>query len=128
MKKRILIAEDDPLNMQLSREVLRVGGYEVLEAVDGVAAVEMALSEQPDLILMDMMMPKMNGFMATRKIRANEQTANIPIISLTASAMKGDLDEILAAGCNAYMSKPFKIPELLQLLAKYLIETEEKPK
>ena len=125
MTKRILIAEDDPLNMQLVREVLSMSGMQTIEAVDGLQAVELAAIEKPDLILMDMMMPKMNGFEATKRIRNNEDTAGIPIISLTASAMKGDVDDILAAGCDAYMSKPFKIPELLDLIREILSETEE---
>ena len=120
MKKRILIAEDDPLNMQLVREILTLNGFDIVEATDGQRAVELAKTTSPDLILMDMMMPNMNGFEATKLLRSDSQTADIPIISLTASAMKGDVDEILAAGCSAYMSKPFKIPELLELLDEYL--------
>lgn len=127
-KKRILIAEDDPLNMQLVREILKIHGYEVVEALNGREAVELAKSTKPDLILMDMMMPEMNGFEATRALRTDDSMRKVPIISLTASAMKGDIDDILAAGCDAYMSKPFKIPELLQLLDKYLTEIQEPSK
>ncbi|MDO8964847.1 MAG: response regulator [Coriobacteriia bacterium] len=106
MGKRILVVEDDAQNSYLIGFILEKSGYEVVTATDGeqaVAAVELAA---PDLILMDMLLPKMNGYEATRAIKADPATVGIPIIALTAYSMKGDREKILEAGCDGYISKP----------------------
>ena len=117
MAKKVLIVEDDPKNMKLVMMTLKPHGYELLNATDGEEAIETALSEKPDLILMDMQLPKMSGLDATRKLRENPDFAEIPIVALTAYAMKGDEDKYLEAGCTAYMSKPINTREFPAFVA-----------
>jgi CheY-like chemotaxis protein len=102
----VLIVEDSPLNRKLVETVLKPHGYRILTAENGQAGVDLALLEKPDLILMDVMMPVMNGYDATRRIKDNRDTARIPIVALTASAMPHERDQALAAGCDGYISKP----------------------
>ncbi|MGB1287776.1 MAG: response regulator [Aggregatilineales bacterium] len=117
---RILCVEDNPQNMRLVRKILKHQGYEVLEAVDGLSGVQMALDEEPDLILMDVNLPDIDGLEATRKIKANDAIAAIPVIALTANAMYGDEERCLAAGCTDYLSKPVSKSMLLEKVAEYL--------
>ncbi len=119
MTKLILIVEDEPRNLTLLRDLLQVSGYKTIEAADGEQGVELAKSKKPDLILMDVQMPKTDGLEATRILKADAATRNIPIIALTAYVMKGDEERILEAGCDGYLSKPFDIQELLKEVAKY---------
>jgi two-component system cell cycle response regulator DivK len=113
MSSRILLVEDNEMNRDmLSRRLVRKG-YEVLIAVDGAAGVEMALSKQPDLILMDMSLPVLDGWQATRKIKSTAETSRIPVIALTANAMAGDREKCLAAGCDDYDTKPVEFARLL---------------
>jgi CheY-like chemotaxis protein len=110
---RILLVEDNEMNRDmLSRRLLR-NGYEVVIAVDGQQGVDMATSERPDLILMDMSLPVIDGWEATRQIRANETTRRIPVIALTAHAMAGDREKAMEAGCDDYDTKPVEIARLL---------------
>jgi CheY-like chemotaxis protein len=110
---KILLVEDNEMNRDmLSRRLIRKD-FEVVMAVDGQQGIDMAASEKPDLILMDISLPVVNGWDATRAIRANPATAKIPIIALTANAMAGDRDEALAAGCDDYDTKPVELPRLL---------------
>ena len=102
----VLIIEDSALNRKLVETVLKPYGYRILTAEDGQAGVETALRERPDLILMDVMMPVMNGYDATRRIKDHRDTSNIPIVALTASAMPHERDQALAAGCDGYITKP----------------------
>jgi len=102
----ILIVEDSPLNRKLVETVLKQHGYRLLVAEDGQAGVEVALRERPDLILMDVMMPVMNGYDATRRLKDHRETTRIPIVALTASAMPYERDQALNAGCDGYISKP----------------------
>jgi two-component system cell cycle response regulator DivK len=102
----ILIVEDSALNRKLVETVLKPHGYRVLSAEDGQQGVDMALRERPDLILMDVMMPVMNGYDATRHIKNNRDTARIPIVALTASAMPHERVRALTAGCDGYITKP----------------------
>jgi CheY-like chemotaxis protein len=112
---KVLLVEDNEMNRDmLSRRLVR-RGFEVLIAVDGAAGVEMVRTEKPDLVLMDMSLPVMDGWEATRKIKADDATKNIPVVALTAHAMAGDEEKALAAGCDAYETKPV---ELTRLLAK----------
>jgi CheY-like chemotaxis protein len=119
---KILIAEDNEENWDMLSRRLQRRGYLVVHAADGQQAVELAACETPDLILMDVSLPVMDGLEATRRIRARAQTQTIPIIALTAHAMLGDRDRALAAGCDDYHPKPVELPRLLAqmeaLLAK----------
>jgi CheY-like chemotaxis protein len=106
MLARILIVEDNTQNLELMRYLLAAHGYEVLAAVDGVAAMSILVRNQPDLILCDIQMPRMNGFELLKWLRAQEQLHAIPVIAVTALAMVGDRAEMLAAGFDGYLSKP----------------------
>ena len=120
MTKRVLIVEDDSKNLTLFRDLLRVSGYETVEATDGKQGVESAKANKPDLILMDIQMPVMDGLEATKILKADSITSDIPIVALTANAMKGDEQRITEAGCDGYMTKPIDIKEFLKLVAEYL--------
>jgi CheY-like chemotaxis protein len=111
--KKILLVEDNEMNRDmLSRRLMR-NGYEVLLAVDGEQAVSVATADMPDLILMDMSLPVIDGWEATRRIKAVVATAHIPIIALTAHAMAGDREKAIAAGCDDYDTKPIELARLL---------------
>lgn len=122
MPKKVLIVEDDPKNMKLAMMTLKPCGYELICAVDGEEAVNTALSEKPDIILMDMQLPKISGIDATKQIREHPAFTEIPILALTAYAMKGDEDKYINAGCTAYMSKPINTRELPNKVAELLGE------
>jgi two-component system cell cycle response regulator DivK len=117
--KRILIVEDVPLNIDLLEQLLE-DEYEVLTATDGAAGVEVAIQERPDLILMDLSLPVIDGWEATRRIKANENLNHIPIIALTAHAMKGDEEKAIASGCDDYMAKPLDEDLLFEKLKRYI--------
>ena len=117
---RILVVEDNTDNMTLITDLLTSLDYEVIQARDGADGVEMAQSEKPNLILMDLSLPKMDGWTATRTIKANADIKHIPIIALTAHAMVGDRDKALEAGCDAYLTKPINFPELMRTLSEFL--------
>jgi CheY-like chemotaxis protein len=111
---KILLVEDNEMNRDmLSRRLMRKG-FDVVMAVDGGQAVTMAEGERPDLILMDMSLPVMDGWEATRRVKAAETTGHIPIIALTAHAMAGDREKALGAGCDDYDTKPIEMPRLLE--------------
>jgi two-component system cell cycle response regulator DivK len=117
---KILLVEDNEMNRDmLSRRLIRKK-YEVLVAVDGRESVEMARSEAPDLILMDMSLPVMDGWEATRQLKASPETQAIPIIALTAHAMSGDREKALEAGCDDYDTKPIELPHLLDKIEALL--------
>ena len=117
---KILLVEDNEVNRDmLSRRLIRKG-YEVVMAFDGERAVEMALSEKPDLILMDMSLPVVDGWEATRRIKAAVATRSIPVIALTAHAMSDDRERALAAGCDDYDTKPIDFPRLLEKMSTAL--------
>jgi len=113
MSKKVLVVEDDPKNLKLFRDLLQRFGFEVTEATDGEMGVEAARSGQPDLILMDIMMPKMDGLEATRIIKADPETKHIPVVALTSFAMSGDRERALAAGCDDYIAKPVDVRQLI---------------
>ncbi len=125
-EKVILIAEDNPQNLKLVRDLLHASGYEILEATDEKQAVELAKDNKPDLILMDIRMPVMNGVEAMGISKNDDQTKNIPIVALTASEMREDEERILAAGCDGYISKPLNIGVLLKKVSEYTLCEEEK--
>ena len=110
---KILLVEDNEMNRDMLSRRLERKGYQVLIATDGQQGVEIALSQQPDLILMDMSLPVIDGWEATRRIKADERTQAIPIIALTAHAMQGDEQKAKDAGCNDYDVKPVELPRLL---------------
>ena len=110
---RILLVEDNEMNRDMLSRRLQRKGYEVLIAVDGEAGVRMAASEQPDLVLMDMSLPVLDGWEATRRLKSAPGTASIPVIALTAHVMTGDRDKALAAGCDDFDSKPIEFERLL---------------
>ena len=112
MTKRILVVEDTEDNRQIIRDLLSNAGYEMIEAVDGAAAVTTAQKERPDLILMDIQLPLMDGYEATRRIRAIPELAKVPIIAVTSYALSGDDVKAREAGCDGYVAKPFS-PRLL---------------
>jgi two-component system cell cycle response regulator DivK len=120
MTKTILIVEDEPRNMKLLHDLLQRFGYEIIEASDGEQGVKIAGEKIPDLILMDIMMPKMDGLEATRIIKADEKTKHIPIIALTSYAMKGDREKTIEAGCDGYIAKPIDIKEVLKAIEHFL--------
>jgi two-component system cell cycle response regulator DivK len=117
---RILLVEDNDMNRDmLSRRLVR-NGYEVLLAMDGQQGIDMALSERPDLILMDMSLPVIDGWEATRRIKLNDATRQIPVIALTAHAMAGDREKTMEAGCDDYDTKPVEISRLVRKIAVLL--------
>jgi CheY-like chemotaxis protein len=119
MKKRVLIVEDVEFNRDLLVQLLEED-YEIITANDGGASLELAARERPDLILMDLSLPVMDGLEATKRIKADETLKSIPIIAVTAHAMQGDREEALAAGCDDYLSKPIDEDLLFEKLAHYL--------
>lgn len=120
MPVRILYIEDNPQNMRLVSKMLKIGGYEMIEAVDGLSGVATAAREKPDLILMDINLPDIDGLEATSRIKANAVTAGIPVIALTANAMHGDRERFIASGCDGYLAKPVTKNELLNTVAHFL--------
>ena len=117
---KILVVDDDEMNRDmLSRRLLRKG-YEVVLAVNGLEAIEKAGHDRPELILMDLSMPVLDGYEATRRLKAEVETASIPIIGLSAHAMVGDREKALAAGCDDYDTKPVELPRLLGKVEAFL--------
>ncbi len=110
---KILLVEDNEMNRDMLSRRLKRKGYDIVIAVDGGQGVEMAHSEKPDLILMDMSLPVKDGWTATRELKAHEVTKSIPVIALTAHAMSGDREQALEAGCDDYDTKPIELPRLL---------------
>ncbi len=120
MKRVVLIVEDNASNIKLFRELLGIAGYETMEASDGKQGIEMAKAHKPDLILMDISMPVMDGLEATRILKSDPQTKNIPIIALTSHAMKGDEEKALKAGCIGYLPKPINTRTFPETIKSYL--------
>jgi two-component system, cell cycle response regulator DivK len=117
---KLLYVEDNEMNRDMLSRRLHRRGYEVLIAVDGEQGITQAAAERPDLILMDMSLPVVNGWEATRRLKAAPETASIPIIGLTAHAMSTDRDKCLAAGCDDYDTKPVEIARLLEKIERLL--------
>jgi CheY-like chemotaxis protein len=116
----ILLVEDQEMNRDMLSRRLKKRGYEVAIAVDGAEGLEKARSEAPDLILMDMSLPVIDGWEATRQLKADEATRGIPVVALTAHAMTTDREKALEAGCDAYETKPVELPRLLETIEKLL--------
>jgi len=123
--ERVLVVEDNEKNMKLLRDVLQATGYTPLEASSGARALALAVEALPALVLMDIQLPDIDGLEALRRLREDEQTAQIPVVALTAQAMYGDRERFLAAGFDGYLSKPVNIPELVATVRRYCEEGTE---
>jgi CheY-like chemotaxis protein len=117
---KILIVEDNPKNRDMLSRRLIKRGYDVVLAVDGQEGIDMVSSENPDLILLDMSLPVIDGWGVARHLKADDATKTIPIIALTAHAMAGDREKTLEAGCDEYSTKPIRLPELLEKMESFL--------
>jgi two-component system, cell cycle response regulator DivK len=122
MTKRILVVEDQEDNRRIIRDLLTSAGYELIEAQDGGEGVRLAASERPDLILMDIQLPVLDGHEATRRIRQNPELRQIPIVVVTSYALSGDEQKAIAAGADDYVAKPFSPRQLLATIRKFLPE------
>ena len=122
MAKKILLVEDNAVNMRLVKLTLKNDDYEFIEAVNGEEALEQAAQERPDIIILDIQIPKLDGYEVTKRLKADAALSKIPIIALTAHAMKGDEERILGVGCNTYVSKPLDTHAFRDLVKKYLYE------
>jgi two-component system cell cycle response regulator DivK len=125
MSKKILIVEDDPRSLKMIQMILRPYGYSLLEATDGEEALKVARSDKPDLIIMDLRLPKVSGLEVTRQLRQMSDFSHIAIIAITAYAMKGDEEKAISAGCDAYLAKPINTRELPKLITKMLLQRKE---
>jgi two-component system, cell cycle response regulator DivK len=126
MLAKILYVEDNPQNMRLVRKILSGAGYSVIEAVDGSSCFSMLEHERPDLILMDVNLPDIDGLEVTARLKTNPDVSPIPIIALTANAMHGDRERCFAAGCSGYIPKPITKSELLSTVAHFLKDVERR--
>ena len=116
---RVLVVEDNVKNMKLFRDVLEAAGFRTLAATTAGEAVDVAAEQGPDLVLMDIQLPDLDGIAALRRLRADERTASIPVLALTAQAMHGDRERLLAAGFDGYVSKPVNVEELLATVRRH---------
>jgi two-component system, cell cycle response regulator DivK len=120
--RQVLVVEDNERNMRLFCDVLQASGYRTLEATTGESAVELALEHGPDLVLMDIQLPDIDGVEALARLRADERAASLPVLALTAQAMEGDRERFLAAGFDGYLSKPVDIAEFVATVKRYCEE------
>ena len=120
MPKKVLIVEDNELNMKLFNDLLEAHGYETLQTKDGFKAMEMAREHMPDLILMDIQLPEVSGLEVTKWLKDDETLCAIPIVAVTAFAMKGDEERIRQGGCEAYLSKPITVTTFIETVRKFL--------
>ncbi len=118
--KTILIVEDNELNMKLFNDLLEAHGYATLKTRDGIDALKMAREHQPDLIIMDIQLPEVSGLDVTKWLKEDEKLRHIPVIAVTAFAMKGDEEKIREGGCQDYISKPISVVKFLETVAKHL--------
>jgi two-component system, cell cycle response regulator DivK len=117
--ERVLVVEDNDKNMKLFRDVLVAMGYRTLEATTGREAVDLASEHTPDLVLMDIQLPDLDGMQALQRLRADARTAAIPVVALTAQAMRGDRERFLAAGFDGYVSKPVNVHDLVETVRQH---------
>jgi two-component system, cell cycle response regulator DivK len=122
MQKTILIVEDNELNMKLFNDLLEAHGYKTVQTRSGMEAVGLAHEHMPDLVLMDIQLPEVSGLEVTRWLKEDEALRHIPVIAITAFAMKGDEEKIRQGGCEAYLSKPISIVKFLETIRTYLHE------
>ena len=123
---KILVVDDNDTNLYLIRFILQKGGHEVIEARDGLEGVKLALEEKPDIVIMDIQLPGIDGHEATRRIRGKENREDLPIIALTSFAMPVDKELALAAGCNSYLTKPIDVQTFIAEVNRYLAETQNR--
>ncbi len=119
MPKTVLIVEDNELNMKLFQDLLEAHGYETLQTKDGKQALQLAREHRPDLIIMDIQLPEMSGLEVTSWIKNDDNIKHIPIIAVTAFAMKGDEEKMREGGCEAYISKPISVPQFIDAVKKF---------
>ncbi|MGB0748484.1 MAG: response regulator [Magnetospiraceae bacterium] len=120
MAKTILIVEDNELNMKLFNDLLQAHGYETIQTRDGRQALSLAKENVPDLILMDIQLPEISGLEVTRMIKEVDALKDIPVVAVTAFAMKGDEEKIREGGCDGYIAKPISVPSFLETVSKFL--------
>lgn len=119
-ERRILIADDDPVILRLIQVNLELEGYEVLTANNGQEAVDVAMAERPDLVILDIMMPRLDGYQACERLKSDDTTKEIPVIFLSAKAQQGDIEKGRSFGVAAYLTKPFDPTELLEVVEQHL--------
>jgi len=122
---RILVVEDNPMNMELAVDLLELRGHEVFSATTGQEALEISCREKPDLILMDVQLPGMDGLAVTKKLKENPETSGIPVVALTAHAMKGDEERMLSHGCAGYIPKPIDTREFPRAVEEFIAKIEK---
>ena len=122
MTKTVLIVEDNELNMKLFHDLLEAHGYQTLQARAGVEGVELARQHKPDLILMDIQLPEVSGLEVTAWLKQDEALKHIPVVAITAFAMKGDEEKIRQGGCEAYLSKPISVVKFLETVRNFLVD------
>ena len=118
--KTILVVEDNELNMKLFHDLLEAHGYNILQTKDGMEALKLARKHRPDLILMDIQLPEISGLEVTKWLKEDEELAHIPVVAVTAFAMKGDEEKIREGGCEAYIAKPISVASFLQTVERFL--------
>ncbi len=120
MTKTVLIVEDNELNMKLFSDLLEAHGYATMKTANGIDAIEMARAGRPDLILMDIQLPEVSGLDVTKWIKEDDELKAIPVVAITAFAMKGDEERIREGGCEAYLSKPISVSKFLETVRNYI--------
>ena len=120
MTKTVLIVEDNELNMKLFHDLLEAHGYRTVGTRNGIEALDLARKHRPDLILMDIQLPEVSGLEVTKWLKEDDDLQSIPVIAVTAFAMKGDEERILQGGCEGYISKPISVPHFLETIARYI--------
>lgn len=120
MPKKILIVEDNELNMKLFNDLLQAHGYETIQTMDGRDVLQLARDHAPDLIIMDIQLPEISGLEVTKMLKADDGLREIPVIAVTAFAMKGDEEKIREGGCEGYIAKPISVPSFLETIARFL--------
>ena len=120
MGNHVLIVEDNELNMKLFNDLLESRGYNVIQTRNGMEALDLARAHMPDLILMDIQLPEVSGLVVTKWLKDDDQLAHIPVVAVTAFAMKGDEERILQGGCEGYISKPISVSHFLETIAQYI--------
>ena len=120
MVKTVLIVEDNELNMKLFNDLLQAHGYHTVQTMDGREVLKLAREKRPDLILMDIQLPEISGLEVTKLLKADDELKSIPVIAVTAFAMKGDEEKIRDGGCEGYLAKPISVPIFLETISKFL--------
>ncbi|KEG19636.1 response regulator [Bartonella bacilliformis] len=120
MLKKVMIVEDNELNMKLFRDLVEASGYETVETRNGLVALDLARLSKPSLILMDIQLPEVSGIDVIKQLKEDEELKFIPVVAVTAFAMKGDEERIRASGCEEYMSKPISVPYFIAMLKSFL--------